>query len=65
MLLVFGSRGVGSKQADAPGTTEVSAPSARLVYSYPIGREGRAPGDGFFIRHGYGVENTWYLRGHW
>jgi murein DD-endopeptidase MepM/ murein hydrolase activator NlpD len=26
---------------------------------------GRAPGDGFFIRHGYGAENTWYNPGYW
>jgi murein DD-endopeptidase MepM/ murein hydrolase activator NlpD len=26
---------------------------------------GKPPGDGFFIRHGMGVENTWYNPGYW
>lgn len=29
----------------------------------PIGLPGRTPGDGFFIRHGYACENTWYNPG--
>jgi len=36
-----------------------------VTYSYPIGRPGRPLGDGFFIRHGYTVENTWYNPGYW
>jgi murein DD-endopeptidase MepM/ murein hydrolase activator NlpD len=35
------------------------------VFIYPIGRAGSAPGDGFYVRHGYAVENTWYLPGYW
>jgi hypothetical protein len=44
--------------------TAAPAPAA-LRFSYPIGRPGRPPGDGFFIRHGYTVENTWYNPSHW
>lgn len=40
-------------------------PRAEVVYSFPIGIPGRSPGDGFFIRHGYAVENTWYNPGYW
>ena len=36
-----------------------------VAYSYPIGRSGRILGDGFYVRHGYGTENTWYLPGYW
>jgi murein DD-endopeptidase MepM/ murein hydrolase activator NlpD len=32
-------------------------------YQYPIGSSGELPGDGFFIRHGYACENTWYNPG--
>lgn len=46
----------------APGPTP-TPPQAR--FGYPIGLSGRAPGDGFFIRHGYAAENTWYNPGHW
>lgn len=35
------------------------------AFVYPIGLPGRPPGEGFFIRHGYAVENTWYNPGHW
>jgi hypothetical protein len=35
------------------------------AFSYPIGRPGQPPGDGFFIRHGYATENTWYNPGWW
>ncbi|MEM8532769.1 MAG: M23 family metallopeptidase [Chloroflexota bacterium] len=34
-------------------------------YGYPIGQPDRVPGDGFFIRHAYTVENTWFNPGHW
>jgi murein DD-endopeptidase MepM/ murein hydrolase activator NlpD len=34
-------------------------------WGYPIGLPGRPAGDGFFIRHGYNVENTWYNPGYW
>ncbi len=35
------------------------------MFGYPIGAAGRAPGDGFFIRHGFATENTWYNPGYW
>jgi murein DD-endopeptidase MepM/ murein hydrolase activator NlpD len=35
------------------------------LFSYPIGMPGRPLGDGFFIRHGYATENTWYNPGYW
>jgi hypothetical protein len=47
-------------------TETVSAIAAiEPEWSYPIGVEGRLLGDGFFIRHGYSVENTWYNPGYW
>jgi hypothetical protein len=35
------------------------------LFSYPIGTPGKPLGDGFFIRHGAEVENTWYNPGYW
>jgi hypothetical protein len=35
------------------------------LFSYPIGTPGNSLGDGFFIRHGAQVENTWYNPGYW
>jgi hypothetical protein len=35
------------------------------LFSYPIGTSGQPLGDGFFIRHGNQVENTWYNPGYW
>ncbi len=34
-------------------------------YGYPIGLPGRIPGAGFFVRHGYQAENTWFNPGYW
>lgn len=34
-------------------------------WSYPIGRPGQRFGDGFWIRHGFTVENTWFNPGYW
>jgi hypothetical protein len=53
-----------------PTATIVPTPTATPVPAqqfsgYPIGRPGRLPGDGFFIRHGYAVENTWFNPNHW
>jgi murein DD-endopeptidase MepM/ murein hydrolase activator NlpD len=42
-----------------------SFPPAGPAFSYPIGAPGRPLGDGFFIRHGVAVENTWYNPGWW
>jgi murein DD-endopeptidase MepM/ murein hydrolase activator NlpD len=38
---------------------------ATPAYSYPIGVPGQPLGDGFFIRHGFAAENTWYNPGYW
>ena len=35
------------------------------AFSLPIGWPGRVLGDGFFMRHGYACENTWYNPGWW
>jgi hypothetical protein len=34
-----------------------------FLFSYPIGLPGQVLGDGFFMRHGYACENTWYKPG--
>lgn len=54
ILLQYGTRN-GGVAAQERGET---------AFSYPIGDPGRPFGDGFFIRHGYATENTWYLPGH-
>jgi hypothetical protein len=36
-----------------------------VLFNYPIGTLGKTFGDGFFVRHGYTVENTWYNPGYW
>lgn len=47
----------------APTTTPLPPPAPQ--FSFPIGRPGEVPGSGFFIRHAYAVENTWFNPGHW
>lgn len=47
-----------------PGTGSVVAQPAASTFSYPIGLPGQPVGDGFYIRHGYATENTWYLPGY-
>jgi len=58
--------------AERPTATSMVTPSptsslmpARLLFSFPIGNPGKPLGDGFFIRHGAEVENTWYNPGYW
>jgi murein DD-endopeptidase MepM/ murein hydrolase activator NlpD len=58
--------------APAPTVESTSAPSAfttptpsTFSFIYPIGTPGQPPGDGFFIRHGFQTENTWYNPGYW
>ena len=46
-----------------PAATATPIPARPLAYSYPVGIPGRPPGDGFFIRDAYAVENTWYNPG--
>lgn len=52
---------------DPPVPTATTSPTAVVArtptWGYPIGASGRARGDGFFIRHGYAVENTWFNPG--
>ncbi|GIV95875.1 MAG: hypothetical protein KatS3mg057_0532 [Herpetosiphonaceae bacterium] len=50
---------------DPAGEPSPVAGQQRWHYSYPIGAPGRPLGDGFFIRHGYAVENTWFAPGNW
>jgi hypothetical protein len=39
------------------------AEAASSGFQYPIAWPGQRPGNGFFIRHGYACENTWYNPG--
>ena len=48
----------------APSPNAAPAPPSSL-FSYPIGVPGEPLGDGFFIRDGAEVENTWYNPGYW
>ena len=48
-----------------PTATPTPPPPAAPLFSYPIGTPGKPLGDGFFIRHGVAVENTWYNPGYW
>lgn len=45
--------------------TVMVSPPASPHFIYPISRSGGVPGDGFFIRHGYATENTWFNPNHW
>jgi len=49
----------------ALATSTLPTIAALPLYGYPIGIPGRPPGDGFYIRDGYAVENTWYNPGWW
>ncbi len=42
---------------------QASAQAGTLAFSLPIGLPGQVLGDGFFVRHGYATENTWYNPG--
>jgi murein DD-endopeptidase MepM/ murein hydrolase activator NlpD len=48
-----------------PAPTAAASTPALPAFSYPIGTPGQPLGDGFFIRHGVQVENTWYNPGYW
>ncbi len=50
--------------AGSAGRTATTAQSA-IAFSYPMALPGLPFGDGFFMRHGFAVENTWYLPGFW
>jgi murein DD-endopeptidase MepM/ murein hydrolase activator NlpD len=45
--------------------TGLSAQQRKAPWTLPIGWPDRVPGDGFWIRHGYATENTWYNPGWW
>lgn len=49
--------------AAASGFRRAKAQEASPAFAYPIALPGRAPGDGFFMRHGYATENTWFAPG--
>jgi murein DD-endopeptidase MepM/ murein hydrolase activator NlpD len=51
--------------ASAALAAPTAVPPAAVAFSYPIGMPGQPLGDGFFIRHGYATENTWYNPGYW
>ncbi len=61
LLLIFLATAVAPISAGSPVRAAEPAPPS---FSYPIAAPGRPPGDGFFVRHGYAVENTWYLPGY-
>ncbi|HEY1015221.1 MAG TPA: M23 family metallopeptidase, partial [Herpetosiphonaceae bacterium] len=57
-------------QPTATDSPPAAAPSAtpqpaEQRWDYPIGKADGIPGDGFYIRHGYAAENTWYNPGYW
>lgn len=51
--------------AATPTASPTPPPPSLGLWQYPIRLAGRAPGDGFVIRHGYAVENTWFNPGDW
>jgi murein DD-endopeptidase MepM/ murein hydrolase activator NlpD len=46
------------------GRSSQAAPTSP-IFGLPVGFPDRLPGDGFFVRHGYACENTWYNPGWW
>jgi murein DD-endopeptidase MepM/ murein hydrolase activator NlpD len=63
VLLLIG--GAVAAAALPPAPTNAQPAPAEVVYSFPMGLPGRPLGDGFRVRHGYTVENTWFNPGHW
>ncbi|HET8523282.1 MAG TPA: hypothetical protein VFL82_08615, partial [Thermomicrobiales bacterium] len=47
-----------------PDAAAASQPAATPAFTYPMALPGRPFGDGFYIRHGYATENTWYNPGY-
>jgi murein DD-endopeptidase MepM/ murein hydrolase activator NlpD len=45
--------------------TPTQPPPQPVTWSYPIAFSGRVIGDGFWMRHGFAVENTWFNPGYW
>lgn len=50
-----------AQAATEPGEKRANTSS----FGYPIGLPNRVPGDGFYIRDGFAVENTWYKPRWW
>jgi murein DD-endopeptidase MepM/ murein hydrolase activator NlpD len=48
-----------------PAEDRAALTALPVAFSYPIGLPGRTPGDSFYLRHGYQVENTWFNPNHW
>lgn len=46
-------------------TTAARQSATPPAFGYPIGAPDRPPGEGYFIRHGFTTENTWYFPAHW
>lgn len=49
----------------ATPTASATVPAAVARFGYPIAWPDQAPADGFFVRHGFASENTWYNPGYW
>ncbi len=61
VLAVVGGAAVALRSGRLPTAGAQSAAGL----SFPIGLPGQPLGDGFVQRHGFTVENTWYLPGFW
>ena len=61
VLALVGGAALALRADPTPIAGAQSAPGL----SFPVGFPGQALGDGFFVRHGFTVENTWYLPGFW
>ncbi len=49
--------------ATVAGRRPALAQESPPTFTYPLSLPGRPPGDGFLLRHGYAVENTWFAPG--
>lgn len=47
------------------GSSRPAWAQSSASFTYPMALPGRLFGDGFVMRHGFTVENTWYLPGFW
>ena len=61
--LAAGMLSIGPRSTRGSTILQGDPPAPR--FGYPIGRPDRPPGEGFFIRHGFASENTWYFPAHW
>jgi hypothetical protein len=48
-----------------PRAAAQTGDASAFRFGYPIGAPDRPPGEGFFIRHGFTTENTWYFPANW